>query len=161
MTRHWLAFVAAVTAGAPALAQDRPPAPASPPAWGDPRVQAGPPAAGAPFAPPPPPGAYPMPGPLPVPAPGTPPYDYGYQDGRAGPCGCGGAAYVYVWVPVHIRTSYVYSAPIQHIREVPEESVVYREAVETRTVPVRGRAKYVKGPRPVKVTKGKAIRAAK
>jgi hypothetical protein len=166
MMRHWPAFaaVAAVaTASVPALAQDRPP----PPAWADPQAPEGPVIAGAPFVPPP--GAYPLPGPapfasgaMPPPPPGVPGPGFAYQYGApAGPCGCGGAAYAYTWVPVQVRTNYVYSPAIERVREVPEERVVYREAVETRTVPVRGKAKYVKVARPVKVTKGKRIRSTK
>ena len=166
MTRHWPAFLAtvAVAAAAPAFAQDRPP----PPAWADPQVVDGPPGAGAPFAPLPP-GAYPLPGPLPVPPgamlPGPPhawgpgsPYPFGAP---AAPCGCAAPAYAFTWVPVQIRTNYVYSPAIERVREVPEDHVVYREAVETRTVPARAVTKYVKSARPVKSTKGKKARSVK
>ena len=174
MMRHWPAFaavaaVAAVAAASvPALAQDRPP----PPAWADPQAPEGPLIAGAPFVPLPP-GAYPLPDPAPFapgamppppppPPPGVPGPGFAYQYGApAAPCGCGGAAYAYTWVPVQVRTNYVYSPAIEHVREVPEERVVYREAVETRTVPVRGKTKYVKVARPVKVTKGKTTRRTK
>jgi hypothetical protein len=166
MTRHWPAFIAAVAvaAAAPAWAQDRPP----PPGWGDPQAPDGPPVAGAPFVPPSP-GAYPLPGPppfppgpMPPPPPGAwgpgPAYPYAPA---ATPCGCGAPAYAYAWVPVQIRTNYVYSPAVERVREVPEEHVVYHEAVETRTVRVRGKAKYVKSARPVKLTKGKTVRSVK
>jgi hypothetical protein len=167
MMRHWPAFAAAVAVAAasvPALAQDRPP----PPAWSDPQAPEGPLIAGAPFVPPPP-GAYPMPGPapfppgpMPVPPPGMPTPGLAYQYGAtATPCGCGAAAYNYVWVPVQVRTNYLYSPAIQHVREVPEEHVVYSEAVETRTVPVRGKAKYVKVPPRAKLTKSRPARRTK
>ena len=96
--------------------------------------------------PPPPPGAW---------GPGS-----AYRYGPAPvPCGCAAPAYAFVWVPVQIRTNYVYSPAIEHVREVPEEHVVYHEAVETRAVRVPGKTKYVKAARPVKLTKGKAIRS--
>jgi len=179
MTRPWPAFVAAlaIAVAAPAFAQDRPPppgwtdpqAPEGPPGWVDRRAPEGPPVVGAPFVPPPPPGAYPMSGPVPFPPGAMPPpppgawesgspYPYGPA---ATPCGCGGAAYAYTWVPVQIRTHYLYSPAIERVREVPEEHVVYHEAVESRTARVRGKTKYVKSTRPVKLTKGKAIRSVK
>ena len=161
--RHWLAIAAlSVAAAAPALAQDRPP----PPAWGDPQAPEGPVIAGAPFVPPPP-GAYPLPGPAPfppgpMPAPGVPGPGFAYQYGPApAPCGCGAAAYSYAWVPVQVRTNYVYSPAIERVHEVPEERVVYDQAVETRTVPVRRKAKYVKVAAPAKITKGKTVRRTK
>lgn len=165
--RHWLAIAAAVSvaaAAAPAVAQDRPP----PPAWADPQAPDGPVIAGAPFAPPPP-GAYPLPGPapfppgpMPVPPPGVPGPGFAYQHGPASaPCGCAPAAYSYAWVPVQVRTNYIYSPAIEHVREVPEEHVVYSEAIETRTVPVRGKTKYVKVARPARITKSRPVRRTK
>jgi len=167
MTRHWSAFVATITvalAAAPAVAQDRPP----PPAWADPQGPDQPPMAGAPFVPPPP-MVYPLrgpvpfpPGPMPVPPPGVPGPDFAYHyGGAAAPCGCGVPTGGYVWVPVQIRTNYVYSAAIEHVREVPEERVVYHEVTETRLVRARGKGKYVKVARPAKLTKGKTIRTTK
>jgi hypothetical protein len=166
MMRRWPAFAAtiAVAAATPASAQDRPP----PPGWADPQAPEAPPVAGAPFVSPPP-GVYPMPGPMPFPpppipfGPSAPPAPgFGYQYEAAAPqCGCGAPAYAYVWVPVQIRTNYVYSAAVEHVREVPEEHVVYREAVETRVVPVRGKAKYVKTAQPAKLGSGKTVRAAR
>jgi hypothetical protein len=184
MTRHWLAFAAATAlggAGAPALAQNAPPAP--PPAWVDPQAPQGPDfhggvyVNGAPAVRPLPPGAVPG---MPVPPPGgyvygatgwqggavavpgpNSGYAYGYQYGpAAAPCGCGGGGgYTVTWVPIRIETRYSYSAPIRHEREVVENTVVPQEVVETRTVPVR-RSKYVRTA-PTKLTKGKVVRATK
>jgi hypothetical protein len=89
-------------------------------------------------------------------------YAYGYQyGGSATPCGCAccGGGYTVTWVPIRIETRYTYSPAIRHEREIVEDSVVRREVVETKTVPVR-ESKYVRSA-PAKPTKGKIVRTTK
>lgn len=170
--RHWLPLAALSTlaAATPALAQNHPPLPTPAPGRVDPQArQPSVMANGQVYAgalPPPPPVA--MPGapyanPNAYGSPPSAPYSYpqAYGSPSAAPCGCPGYTYTYTWVPVQVHSNYVYSPPIQHVREIPEEHVVYDQVVETRTVPVRGTIKYVKTSRPAKLTKGKTVRSAK
>jgi hypothetical protein len=91
--------------------------------------------------------------------PGQDGYAYSYG-AAAAPCGCASYGYPVMWVPVPIRTHYVYSEPVRHVEEVVDEKWVDKEVVETKTVPVRRETKYVKSA-PAKVTKGKVVRSTK
>lgn len=134
----------------------------------------GPDHAGVPFRHPLPPGAYPdgpgryppgpmMPAPMPWGGPGPAYGGYGYANQYgAGPATCGCAALPPVmWVPVPVETRYRYSAPIRHERQIVEERVVRERVVETKTVPVRREAKYVKSAPHPKYTKDKVVRTTK
>jgi hypothetical protein len=150
------AFAAAFAAmGAPAVAQDAPPAPGAAPVtqgWVDPQaplypsplpvpqVDAG--GSGAPFARPLPPEA-------------LAPYAYRYA---GNPCGCPGYVYPPVsWVPVPIQTRYVYSAPIRHESEVVEEKIVEEQVGP----PVRVRPKRAAPSRSPRRAKSKLVRTTR
>jgi hypothetical protein len=81
---------------------------------------------------------------------------YGYPAG-AGSCGCPGYGHPVAWMQVPVQTNYRYSPAIRHDKQVVEQHTVNDMVVESKTVPVRRRTKYVKTP----VTKVTKVRSAK